>query len=139
MRVLTLLVAVYVVTHEVGHTLGFQHNMKASSTYPLEKVRDKEWVRTMGHVPTLMDYSRFNYVAQPEDGIPPKDLVPRVGPYDKWATMWGYKADPGCYDRRRREEDARRVGAGRGRHALVPLLDRRQRRFRPRRADGGGR
>jgi hypothetical protein len=86
----------YVVTHEVGHTLGFQHNMKASSTYLLEKVRDKEWVRTMGHVPTLMDYSRFNYVAQPEDGIPPKDLIPRVGPYDKWATMWGYKPIPGA-------------------------------------------
>jgi hypothetical protein len=84
----------YVVAHEVGHTLGFQHNMKASSTYPAEKVRDKEWVRTMGHTPTLMDYSRFNYVAQPEDGIDVKDLVPRIGPYDKWAAMWGYKPIP---------------------------------------------
>jgi hypothetical protein len=84
----------YVVAHEVGHTLGFQHNMKASSTYPAEKVRDKEWVKTMGHTPTLMDYSRFNYVAQPEDGIDVKDLIPRIGPYDKWATMWGYKPIP---------------------------------------------
>jgi hypothetical protein len=81
----------YVVAHEVGHTLGFQHNMKASSMYPQEKVRDKNWVKTMGHVPTLMDYSRFNYVAQPEDGIDVEDLVPGIGPYDVWATMWGYK------------------------------------------------
>lgn len=84
----------YVAAHEVGHTLGFQHNMKASSLYPAEKVRDREWVKKMGHTPTLMDYSRFNYVAQPEDGIDPADLVPRIGPYDRWATMWGYKPIP---------------------------------------------
>ena len=86
----------YVVTHEVGHTLGFQHNMKASSLYPPEKVRDPEWVKTMSHTPTLMDYSRFNYVAQPEDGIAVEDLIPKIGPYDKWATMWGYKPIPGA-------------------------------------------
>ena len=86
----------YVLAHEVGHTLGFQHNMKASSEYPQEKVRDKNWVHTMGHTPTLMDYSRFNYVAQPEDGIAVEDLVPGIGPYDKWATMWGYKPIPGA-------------------------------------------
>lgn len=84
----------YVAAHEVGHTLGFQHNMKASSMYPAEKVRDREWVKKMGHVPTLMDYSRFNYVAQPEDNIDPADLVPGIGPYDIWATMWGYKPIP---------------------------------------------
>jgi hypothetical protein len=84
----------YVVAHEVGHTLGFQHNMKASSMYPQEKVRDREWVKKMGHVPTLMDYSRFNYVAQPEDKIDVADLVPGIGPYDVWATMWGYKPIP---------------------------------------------
>ena len=86
----------YVAAHEVGHTLGFQHNMKASSMYSAEKVRDKEWVKKMGHTPTLMDYSRFNYVAQPEDGIPAADLVPKIGPYDLWATMWGYKPIPGA-------------------------------------------
>ncbi|HVF40770.1 MAG TPA: DUF5117 domain-containing protein, partial [Gemmatimonadaceae bacterium] len=80
----------YVVAHEVGHTLGFQHNMKASSTYPADSVRSASWVRRMGHTPTLMDYSRFNYVAQPEDRIPPEDLIPRVGPYDLFATRWGY-------------------------------------------------
>src|SRR5215470_13922293 len=86
----------YVVAHEVGHTLGFQHNMKASATYPAEKVRDVEWLKTMGHTPTLMDYSRFNYVAQPEDHIPVELLIPGIGPYDKWATMWGYKPIAGA-------------------------------------------
>ncbi len=84
----------YVVAHEVGHTLGFQHNMKASSTYTIEQVRDPKWVKENGHTPTLMDYSRFNYVAQPEDKIDPADLIPKIGPYDKWATMWGYKPIP---------------------------------------------
>ncbi|HBR56312.1 MAG TPA: hypothetical protein DEA22_02380 [Blastocatellia bacterium] len=84
----------YVVAHEVGHTLGFQHNMKASSMYPQDKVRDREWVKKMGHTPSIMDYSRFNYVAQPEDKIDVADLVPGIGPYDVWATMWGYKPIP---------------------------------------------
>jgi hypothetical protein len=86
----------YVVAHEVGHTLGFQHNMKASSMYSAAKLRDPQFLKAMGHTPTLMDYSRFNYVAQPEDRIDPADLVPRIGPYDKWATMWGYKPIPGA-------------------------------------------
>ncbi len=86
----------YVVAHEVGHTLGFQHNMKSSSLYPFDKIRDKEWLHKNGHVATLMDYSRFNYVAQPEDKIPPADLIPKIGPYDNWATMWGYKPIPGA-------------------------------------------
>jgi len=80
----------------VGHTLGFQHNMKASAEYPAEKMRDPAWLKTMSSTPTLMDYSRFNYVAQPEDNIPVEDLVPKIGPYDKWATMWGYKPIPGA-------------------------------------------
>ena len=86
----------YVAAHEVGHTLGFQHNMKASSLYPPEKVRDPDWVRTMSHTPTLMDYSRFNYVAQPGDGIAVEDLIPKIGPYDVWATKWGYAPIPGA-------------------------------------------
>ena len=70
--------------------------MKASSLYPPEKLRDPQWVKTMSHTPTLMDYSRFNYVAQPEDGIDPADLIPKIGPYDKFATMWGYKPITGA-------------------------------------------
>ena len=84
----------FVTAHEVGHTLGFQHNMKSSSTYPLEKIRDREWVKKMGHTPSVMDYSRFNYVAQPEDKIDAADLIPGLGPYDLFATMWGYKPIP---------------------------------------------
>ncbi len=80
----------YVLAHEVGHTLGFQHNMKASSQYPIDSIRNADFLRRMGHVSTLMDYSRFNYVAQPEDKIPVDLLVPRIGPYDIWATHWGY-------------------------------------------------
>lgn len=80
----------YVVAHEVGHTLGFPHNLKASSTYPADSVRSASWVRRMSHTPTLMDYARFNYVAQPEDRIPLEHLVPRIGPYDLFATRWGY-------------------------------------------------
>ena len=86
----------YIVAHEVGHTLGFQHNFKASSLYPVDKIRDRAFVKTMGHVSTLMDYSRFNYVAQPEDRIDVEDLIPKIGPYDKWATMWGYKPIAGA-------------------------------------------
>ncbi len=88
----------YVVCHEVGHTLGFQHNMKASAMYPADKIRDKDWVHKMGHTPSIMDYSRFNYVAQPEDGIAVEDLIPRIGPYDIWATKWGYSPIAGCFD-----------------------------------------
>jgi len=84
----------YVVAHEVGHTLGFPHNMKASSTYDPDSVRSRSFVARMGHTPTLMDYSRFNYVAQPEDSIALDDLIPRIGPYDRYATMWGYKPIP---------------------------------------------
>jgi hypothetical protein len=86
----------YVVAHEVGHTLGFQHNMKASSMYPADKIRDRDWVHKMGHTPSIMDYSRFNYVAQPEDHIDAADLIPRIGPYDIWATKWGYMPIPGA-------------------------------------------
>ncbi len=80
----------FVVAHEVGHTIGFQHNMKASSTYPVENLREPEWLAEMSHTPTLMDYSRFNYLVQPEDNVPPELLIPGIGPYDLWATHWGY-------------------------------------------------
>jgi hypothetical protein len=84
----------FVVAHEIGHTLGLPHNMKASSLYTIEQVRDPKWVKENSHTPTIMDYARFNYVAQPEDGIPVEDLVPKIAPYDRFAIMWGYKPVP---------------------------------------------
>lgn len=86
----------FVVAHEVGHSLGFQHNMRGSSTYSLAQVRDAAWVKKMGHTPSIMDYSRFNYVAQPADKIDVADLIPRVGPYDHFAVHWGYAPIPGA-------------------------------------------
>ena len=86
----------YVVAHEVGHTLGFQHNMKASGTYPVDSLRSASFLRQWGHTGTLMDYSRWNYLVQPEDNVPPELLFPVIGPYDKWATHWGYAPIPGA-------------------------------------------
>jgi hypothetical protein len=80
----------FVSSHEVGHTLGLLHNFGSSSTVPVEKLRDKAWVEAHGHTPSIMDYARFNYVAQPEDHISEKGLFPRIGDYDKWAIKWGY-------------------------------------------------
>jgi hypothetical protein len=77
-------------SHEVGHTLGLRHNMGSSSKTPVEKLRDKKWVEANGHTVSIMDYARFNYVAQPEDNINKSGLFPRVGDYDKWAIQWGY-------------------------------------------------
>ena len=81
----------FVACHEVGHTLGLRHNFAASSTVPVEKLRDKSWVEANGHTPSIMDYSRFNYVAQPEDNISSEGIMPRIGAYDKWAIEWGYR------------------------------------------------
>lgn len=84
----------FVSSHEVGHTLGLRHNMGSSSKTPVEKLRDKAWVEANGHTASIMDYARFNYVAQPEDNIGPRGLYPRIGDYDKWAIEWGYKYIP---------------------------------------------
>jgi hypothetical protein len=81
----------FVSSHEVGHTLGLRHNFGSSSTVPVEKLRDRGYVEKYGHTPSIMDYARFNYIAQPEDGIPRTGLFPRIGEYDKWAIEWGYR------------------------------------------------
>ena len=80
----------FVSSHELGHTLGLMHNMGNSSQTPVEKLRDKAWVEANGHTASIMDYARFNYVAQPEDHISERGLFPRIGDYDKWAIRWGY-------------------------------------------------
>jgi hypothetical protein len=80
----------FVSSHEVGHTLGLAHNMGSSSKTPVENLRNKAWVEANGHTASIMDYARFNYVAQPEDNITRKGLYPRIGDYDKWAIKWGY-------------------------------------------------
>lgn len=84
----------FVSSHEVGHTLGLRHNYGSSSTVPVEKLRDKGFLEKNGHTPSIMDYARFNYVAQPEDNISKTGLYPRIGDYDLWAIEWGYKLMP---------------------------------------------
>jgi hypothetical protein len=84
----------FVSSHEVGHSLGLRHNMGASFATPVEKLRDKAWVEKYGHTASIMDYARFNYVAQPEDNISSKGLFPRINDYDKWAIKWGYQWRP---------------------------------------------
>jgi len=77
----------YVIAHEVGHSLGFPHNMKASSSFTVEQLRDPEFTQKNGTEASIMDYGRFNYVAQPGDGA---RLILVVGPYDYFAVQWGY-------------------------------------------------
>lgn len=78
----------YVVCHEVGHTLGLRHNHKASSSYTIAQLRDRNFTEKFGDEASIMDYGRFNYVAQPGDNA---NLIPILGPYDKFAIEWGYK------------------------------------------------
>ena len=84
----------FVSSHEVGHSLGLRHNMIASQATPVEKLRDKAWVEKNGHTASIMDYARFNYVAQPEDNIGEKGRFPRINDYDCWAIKWGYQYRP---------------------------------------------
>lgn len=81
----------FVSSHEVGHSLGLRHNFGSSAMVPTDSLRSKAWVEKYGHTPSIMDYARFNYVAQPEDGISRTGIFPRIGDYDIWAIEWGYR------------------------------------------------
>lgn len=81
----------YVASHEVGHTIGLLHNHGASSAVSVKNLRDKNFLKEYGITPSIMEYARLNYVAQPEDGIPLEDLWSKIGVYDDWAISYGYK------------------------------------------------
>lgn len=83
-----------VITHEVGHALGLQHNMIASSSFPVDSLRSPSFVSKYGVSATIMDYARQNYVAQPGDNLKPKDYIRRLGPFDDFAINWGYRQLP---------------------------------------------
>ena len=83
----------FVACHEVGHSLGLRHNMMASNAYPTDSLRSKSFTdRVGGTAASIMDYARFNYVAQPGDGV--KMISPHIGPYDMMAIEWGYRWYP---------------------------------------------
>lgn len=84
----------YVVMHEFGHTLGLRHNMRASSSVSIAQLRDPKWTAEHGTAPSVMDYARNNYVAQPGDGV--TQLGPKLGAYDYFAIEWGYGIIPGA-------------------------------------------
>ena len=99
--------AATVLTHEVGHTLGLRHHFMGSTAYPVDSLRSKSFIREHGLGTSIMDYQRFNYVAQPGDGLEPRDLLPRIGMYDEFAIEWGYRYFPEAGNLKRDNEKLR--------------------------------
>ncbi len=83
-----------VITHEIGHALGLQHNMMASASFPTDSLRSPSFTSKYGVSATIMDYARQNYIAQPGDGLKTKDFIRRLGPFDDFAINWGYRVLP---------------------------------------------
>ena len=86
----------YVVSHEIGHALGLRHNLRGYSAYSVQQLRSREFTEKFGNSASIMDYSRFNYVAQPGDNA---YLLPVIGVYDYFAIDWGYRVIPGAKSR----------------------------------------
>ena len=93
----------FVSAHEVGHTIGLPHNWGSSYAFPVDSLRSPAFTSTHGTAPSIMDYARFNYIAQPEDGV--TNFMPAIGEYDKWSIRWGYRPIPGAGN----EEEAKAV------------------------------
>ncbi|WP_437373399.1 zinc-dependent metalloprotease [Maribacter litoralis] len=80
--------------HEAGHAFGLMDSNYGEYAYPYEKMNDCQWLKTMGHTPSIMNYARENNIAQPEDSVPPELLVPKVGPMDRYQIRWAYSEFP---------------------------------------------
>lgn len=111
----------YIICHEVGHTLGLRHNFAGSCKYTIAQLRDKDYVKQHGHSASIMDYARFNYVAQPEDQLDTEDLIPGLGEYDLFAIEWGYRYFPEL-ENAEQERDSLQRWTTRQRH-LHPRLE----------------
>lgn len=81
----------YITAHEAGHAFGIKDANFGEYAYPIDKTRDRDWLKEMGHTPSIMGYARHNYVVQPADGIPPSLLIQKVGPMDRYHIQWGYR------------------------------------------------
>ncbi|MCR9229292.1 MAG: zinc-dependent metalloprotease [Flavobacteriaceae bacterium] len=98
-----------VTAHETGHALGIEDNNYGENQYPVEKMGDEQWLRIMGHTPSIMTYARHNNMAQPEDNIPPSLLVQKVGPTDAYYIRWAYERFPESMSKEQRADSLERI------------------------------